>query len=120
MADTPIGSLEEHFGDLTDPRVERTREHKLLDIVIITICAVICAADGWTDVEAFGHAKLDWLKRFLELPNGIPSHDTFGYVFARLNPDEFESCFLAWIQAVSVLLPGQVIATPALAFRCKC
>lgn len=110
MADTPIGSLEEHFGDLTDPRVERTREHKLLDIVSITICAVICAAEGWTDVEAFGHAKLDWLKRFLELPNGIPSHDTFGNVFARLNPDEFEGCFLSWIQAVSVLLPGQVIA----------
>ena len=110
MPETPITSLVEHFSDLTDPRVERTREHKLLDIVAITICAVICAADGWTDVEAFGHAKLDWLQRFLELPGGIPSHDTFGDVFARLNPDEFERCFLSWIQAVSVLLPGQVIA----------
>lgn len=110
MPETPIASLAQHFGDLTDPRVERRREHKLLDIVAITICAVICAADGWTDVEAFGHAKLDWLKRFLELPSGIPSHDTFGTVFARLNPDEFERCFLGWIQAVSVLLPGQVIA----------
>jgi predicted transposase YbfD/YdcC len=110
MAETPIGSLEEHFGDLPDPRVERTREHKLLDIVIITICAVICAADSWTDVEAFGHAKLDWLKGFVELPNGIPSHDTFGRVFGMLNPDEFERRFLEWIQAVSVLLPGQVIA----------
>jgi predicted transposase YbfD/YdcC len=110
MPETPTASLEKYFARLPDPRVERTREHKLLDIVVIAICAVICGAEGWTDVEAFGHAKFDWLKRFLELPNGIPSHDTFGRVFALLNPDEFERCFVAWIQAVSVLTQGQVIA----------
>ena len=110
MTETPTATLEQHFANLTDPRVERTREHKLLDIVVITICAVICGAEGWTDVEAFGQMKLDWLQRFLELPNGIPSHDTFGRVFALLNPDEFERCFVAWIQAVSVLTGGQVIA----------
>jgi len=110
MPETPTARLEKHFGNLTDPRVERTREHKLVDIVILTICAVICGAEGWTDVEAFGHAKFDWLKRFLELPNGIPSHDTFGRVFALLNPDEFERGFVEWIQAVSRLTRGQVIA----------
>jgi len=90
MAETPIGSPEEYLDDLTDPHVERTREHRLLAIVVITICAVICAAEGWTAVEAFGHAKLDWLKRFRERPSGIPSHDAVGSVFTRLDPDEFE------------------------------
>jgi predicted transposase YbfD/YdcC len=109
MSDTPTASLEEHFGGLTDPRVERTRAHELLDIVVIAICAVICGADGWTDVEEFGNAKQAWLGTFLKLPNGIPSHDTFGRVFALLNPTEFEQRFLAWVQSISALTQGQVI-----------
>ena len=69
---TPIKALETHFGKLHDPRVERTREHKLIDIIAIAICAVICGAEGWTDIENFGNRKYAWLKTFLELPNGIP------------------------------------------------
>ena len=90
--------------------VDRTKLHKLLDIVVMAICAVICGADGWVEVEAFGHAKHKWLKTFLELPNGIPSHDTFGRVLGVLDPDQFQSCFLSWITAVSQVTQGQVIA----------
>ena len=110
MPQRPLGTLEEHFANLTDPRVARTREHKLLDIVAIAICAVICGADAWTEVAAFGRAKKTWLRTWLELPNGIQSHDTFGRVFARLNPEEFQAGFLEWVQAVSRLTHGQVIA----------
>jgi len=110
MADTPTASLEQHFAGLTDPRVERTREHILLDIVLIAVCAAICGADGWVEIEEFGQAKQTWLQTFLELPNGIPSHDTFGRVFSRLDPDEFETAFVNWVQAVSEHIGGQVIA----------
>ena len=89
-------SLVKHFGHLTDPRIERTKEHKLVDIVIIAICAIIASADGWVAVETFGHAKKKWLRTFLELPNGIPSHDTFGRVFGLLDPAEFEQAFSQW------------------------
>jgi predicted transposase YbfD/YdcC len=110
MCDTPTASFEQHFSGLTDPRVERTRDHKLLDIVIIAVCGAICGADGWVEIEAFGEAKLAWLQTFLELPNGIPSHDTFGRVFARLEPDEFEAAFVRWVQALGELTSGQIIA----------
>jgi len=110
MADSPTATLEAHFGHLTEPRVERTRAHQLLDIVIIAICAVICGADSWVEVEAFGRAKETWLRTFLALPNGIPSHDTFGRVFARLDPQEFAQGFMNWVQAVSAVTQGQVIA----------
>src|SRR5690606_26427194 len=85
-ADAPRDLLG-HFDDLQDPRVERTRLHRLDDILAIAILAVICGADGWVDMEQFGRAKHDWLKTFLHLPNGIPSHDTFGRVFTTLDPD---------------------------------
>jgi predicted transposase YbfD/YdcC len=110
MGKLPVASMEHHFCDLQDPRIERSKLHKLLDIVVIAICAVICGADGWVEVELFGNAKWEWLKRFLELPNGIPSHDTFGRVFAALDTDQFRDCFLRWIAAVSELTRGQVIA----------
>lgn len=110
MENQPIASIQHHFSALEDPRIDRTKLHKLMDIVVIAICAVICGADTWVDVESFGHAKLAWLKTFLELPNGIPSHDTFGRVFAMLDPDQFQQCFLDWIAAVSQVIPGQVIA----------
>jgi predicted transposase YbfD/YdcC len=103
-------SVAEHFGKITDPRVERTKLHKLLDIIVIAICSVICGADEWTEIEEYGKTKQEWLKGFLELPNGIPSHDTFGRVFSRIDPKQFQECFLSWIQAVSRLSQGQIIA----------
>jgi predicted transposase YbfD/YdcC len=105
-----VPTLEQHFSDLTDPRVDRTKLHKLLDILVIAICAVIAGADNWEDVAAFGKAKLEWFQTFLELPNGIPSHDTFTRVFARLDPDQFQTGFLRWMTAVRARLGGEVIA----------
>ena len=96
MQQTPIPTIAKHFSALEDPRREN-RRHLLLDIVTIAICAAICGADTWTDVELFGHAKYAWFKGFLELPHGIPSHNTFGRVFAVLGPEQFQSCFVAWI-----------------------
>jgi len=87
MQETSKASIGEHFATLDDPRIDRTKRHKLLDIVSIAICAVICGADGWVGVEECGKAKEKWLRTFLELPNGIPSHDTFGRVFAQLDRD---------------------------------
>jgi len=103
-------SLEEHFGNITDPRIERTKLHKLIDILVIAICGAICSCDSWEDVEEFGKAKQEWFETFLELPNGIPSHDTFNRVFARIDPIEFRTCFIDWVSVASELIGGQVIA----------
>lgn len=110
MANEAGGKLSEHFGDLPDPRIDRTKLHRLLDIVLIAICAVICGADDWVEVAMFGEAKEAWFRTFLELKNGIPSHDTFNRVFARLDPEAFRERFLGWVQAVSRITQGQVIA----------
>ena len=98
----PSLAIRTHFADLTDPRIERTRLHNLLDIVVIAICAVICGAEGWVDIAQYGLAKHDWLKQFLELPHGIPSHDTFRRVFCLLDPAAFQVCFQHWIDALKV------------------
>lgn len=109
MADKPLGAIEEHFGRVSDPRIERTREHKLIDIIVIAICAVICGAEGWVDIENYGKSKKRWLKTFLELPNGIPSHDTFGRVFSLLDAQEFQASFYGWVLAVNEITQGQII-----------
>src|SRR5947209_6889265 len=110
-------TIRDHFTQLEDPRVERTKQHQLLDIITIALCAVICGADTWVDVEAWGLAKQRWLETFLVLPNGIPSHDTFGRVFARLNAEQFQRCFLEWVQAVNTVLPTQQIAVDGKTLR---
>lgn len=93
--------LLDYFTDVTDPRVERTKLHKLEDILAIAICATICGAQGWYEMAFFGQCKQQWLETFLELPNGIPSDDTFRRVISALQPDEFEACFQRWTKAVS-------------------
>ena len=103
-------SVLHHFAGITDPRINRRRRHELLDIIVIALLGVMCGADSWAEIEEFGKAKHDWLQTFLALPNGIPSHDTFGRVFGRINPVEFRQCFQSWIQAVATVTEGQVIA----------
>ncbi len=106
----PKITIADHFSQLEDPRIERTKQHQLIDIVTIALCGVICGADTWVDIESYGRAKYEWLKQFLELPHGIPSHDTFARVFARLNPEQFQQCFLNWIKSISHVSEGEVIA----------
>ena len=100
----------EYLAVLKDPRTGPAKRHNFLDIIVIAVCAVICGADSWVDVEMFGKSKRAWLDRFLQLPNGIPSHDTFGRVFSMLDAQQFQSCFSDWVQAVNVITKGQVIA----------
>ena len=104
-------SLIEHLEGVSDPRIERTRRHKLLDILAIAICAMICGAEHWNEIAEFGHAKREWFARFLELPGGIPSHDTFARVFARLDPDELEQVIASWLGTLAARIqPGDVVA----------
>lgn len=106
----PKLTIAEHFQNIKDPRVERTKAHKLIDIITIAICATICGAEGWVDIENYGQAKYNWLQTFLELPNGIPSHDTFGRVLARIEPEQFQSCFLNWIKSIEKVTEKEVVA----------
>jgi predicted transposase YbfD/YdcC len=110
MAPTPAVSVLDHFAALPDPRVARTRRHQLLDIVALAICAIVSGADSWAEVERYGQRKLAWLRTFLELPNGIPAHDTIGRVFARLDPAAFQRCFLNWVGALTEATHGKLMA----------
>ncbi len=103
-------SIWDHFGILRDPRVERTKKHKLQDILVIAICAVICGAEHWTHIETFGKIHEAWFRTFLDLPNGIPSHDTFGRVFAALDPEAFEAALRAFVGALAGSSQGKHIA----------
>jgi predicted transposase YbfD/YdcC len=108
-AASPI-SLLQHFADLDDPRSDHTKRHGLLDMIALTVCAVVSGADGWTDVETYGLNKQPWLETFLDLPNGIPSHDTLGRVFAALDPATFQRCFVGWMRAVVDASRGRLVA----------
>ena len=108
MTEEPIRSLEEHFSGLTDPRGPNI-EHRLFDIIALAIMGTICGSDGWVEIEQFGRQKQEWLSQYLELPNGIPSHDTFGRVFSQIDPEEIQACFTNWVKALQEVTQGQVI-----------
>ena len=106
----PTASIIEHFSSIPDPRIDRRKLHKLQDIFFITLCAVICGADDWVSIEQFGEAKEAWLTEVLKLENGIPSHDTFGNVFAAINTEQFSECFSRWAADIADLGEGEIIA----------
>jgi predicted transposase YbfD/YdcC len=110
MSQVIDASILTHFGSLEDPRDIRGKEHLLLDIITIALCAVMSGAEGWEDMAEYGRAKQDWFSTFLSLPHGIPCGDTFGRVFARLDPEQMQSCFVSWVNAISALLGAEVVA----------
>jgi len=102
-------SLVKHFGDIEDPRVERTKKHQLTDILVIAILAIIAGAQGWEDIENYGISKQQWLEEFLALPNGIPSDDTFRRVFEFIEPEALNRCFLSWVKTLLTKMGGEII-----------
>jgi hypothetical protein len=108
MADSP--NFFAHFSIVPDPREGHAKRHRLMDILFIAVCTIICGGESFTDMELFGKAKEEWLRKLLALPHGIPSHDTFGRVFSLLNPQAFGECFLRWTAALHAATQGEVIA----------
>jgi predicted transposase YbfD/YdcC len=108
MEEKELRDLETIFAQVEDPRMERTKLHRLRDIIILAICGVICGAEGWVEIEEFGKAKEAWFTDLLKLPNGIPSHDTFGRVFALIDPKQFEASFFQWVQGISATVKGVI------------
>ena len=109
MSETKSSSLFEHLSEINDPRVERTKWHKLIDILVIAVCATICGAESFPDMEEFGKDREEWLRTFLELENGIPSHDTFRRVFILIKGQEFQRAFMSWVASVSELTNKEVV-----------
>jgi predicted transposase YbfD/YdcC len=110
MSQTNPLSIQEHFESLPDPRIDRQKRHNLIDIITITVCAVLSGAEAWTHVEDFGKSNQKWFRTFLELPNGIPSHDTFGRFFSLLDPEAFQDAFIQWVQSVNDVFKSQDIS----------
>lgn len=110
MCESASLSLFDTPSQVPDPRLDRTKLHPLADILVIAVCATICAAETWEEIAEFGHAKEGWFRKFLTPPNGIPSHDTFRRVFLRLNPKQLQEAFLAWVRSVAEVTGGEVIA----------
>jgi len=117
MQTHPKLSLIEYFKNLADPRVERTKGHDLIDVLVIAVCTLLCAGESFNDMEDFGKAKYDWFKTFLKLRNGIPSHDTFNRVFQALDPKQFLECFLGWTQSMRQAIPQEIVALDGKALR---
>ena len=109
--------LIDYLSVIDDPRVRRTREHKLIDVLVIGVCCVICGGEGFNDMETFGKAKQDWFKGFLELPSGIPSHDTFNRIFSAIDPKMFAECFVEWTETLRSKLGREVVAIDGKALR---
>jgi len=103
-------SIVDVFSQVKDPRMERTKEHKLVDIISIAICGILAGAKGYNEIADWGRAKELWLRKFLDLRNGIPSHDTFNRIFSLINPNEFQKAFCAWVSSINVLLDGKIVA----------
>lgn len=113
----PHLSLIEHFKALPDPRVDRTKDHDLIDLLVIAICTLLCAGESFNDMEDFGKAKADWFKTFLTLRNGVPSHDTFNRLFAALDPQAFGDCFVRWTQSLRTAVAQEIVALDGKALR---
>ena len=117
MQKHPELSLITHFENLPDPRVNRTKEHRLIDLWVISVCTLLCGGEGFNDMEEFGNCKHDWFKTFLELPGGIPSHDTFNRVFQALDPQAFLECFIRWTQSLRCAVDEEIVAMDGKALR---
>lgn len=102
--------LIDYFKNIEDPRIERNKRHLLWDILVLTVCAVICGCETWEDIEIYGNEKKRWLKKFLKLPNGIPSHDTIRRVFIRLDPQQLQECFQQWVQGIRADRQAEIVA----------
>lgn len=105
-----FGEFIKHFSILPDPRIDRTKKHNLIDILFIAVCTMICGGEGFTDMEDFAETREEWLRKYLELPGGVPSHDTFRRVFSVIDPDAFQECFVRWSQSLHEATKGEVIA----------
>jgi predicted transposase YbfD/YdcC len=110
-------SLIAHLSEVPDPRIDRRKDHDLIDVLVIAVCTLLCAGESFNDMEDFGKAKYDWFKTFLNLRNGIPSHDTFNRVFAALDPKQFLDCFLRWTQSLRQAVAQEVVALDGKALR---
>lgn len=116
MAENVCTSIIDHFSALPDPRILLKTSHKLVDIVAMALCAVVAGADDWVEIAAYARAKEGWFKGFLELPGGVPSHDTFGRVFALLDPDAFGKCYVDWVRSL-INLPDELVAVDGKTLR---
>lgn len=114
-----MNAIRDFFSDITEPR-DSNKRHKLLDIITIALCGVICGADSWEDIEEFGSTKREWFETFLELPHGIPGHDTFARVFASMDPKEFQEAFLRWVEAIQKTTRNRIVAIDGKTLRRSC
>jgi hypothetical protein len=113
----PSAAIYKHFEKVTDPRINRGANHSLLDMIFVALTATICGSNGWADVERFGNSKLDWFRQYIDLEHGVPSHDTFGRVFSRLNTGEFLDAMHSWVDSFAESLRGKGVAIDGKALR---